>query len=233
MPSFEVLLPITSAFHWELGPFFYLFRKFWKEEQEVTILSDTDPQIPNTRFVPIRDSVGGDWSGKFSNNLSAYLVNDCQTDFVVILMGDYWLTDFVYLEGLQTLIEFIASDRQIIRLQISPGMDDHFSWTVQHYKQMEIRDRDEMLRGSLIPGLWSKELLINCLRPHWNIWATEQELSKGIDRAGLKSFLVLPDIFVYSHIARTSSGIVDLQLFPANLKEEVRRLIPGGYNVYG
>lgn len=233
MPSFEILVPITSTFHWELGPFFYLFRKFWGQEQEVTILSNADPQIPLTRFVPIRDSIGNDWDGEFSNNLAAYLINDCQADYVVILMGDYWLTEEVYLEGLYTLIEFMVSDQQVVRLQISPGMDDNFSRTVQYYKQMEIRDRDELLRGSLIPGLWSRELLIKCLQPHLNIWATEVELSKEIDRVGLKSLLTLPDVFIYSHIARTSSRVVDLQLFPETLKEEVRRLIPEGYNIYG
>lgn len=232
MPSFEILLPITHSFHWELKPFFYLFRKYWSEKQKVTILSDVDPKIPKTRYVNLRHTIGKDWSGAFSNNLLEYLKNDSEADFVIILMGDYWLTDFVSIDNLRTLVKFMSINSDIIRLQISTGMDSASSEVICKYGKMEIRNRKEFFRGSLIPGLWSKKLLIDYLRPNQDVWGTEQTLSRDIEKSSVKSYLVMPDIIQYQHIAKTSSRLVDFREFPTNLTESIINFIPSNFSIY-
>lgn len=232
MPSFEILLPITHSFHWELKPFFYLFRRYWSEKQEVTILSDVDPKIPKTRYVNLRHTIGKDWSGVFSNNLLEYLKNDSEADFVVILMADYWLTDFVLINKLKTLVEYMVDNPDVIRLQISTGMDSASSEVICKYGKMEIRNRKEFFRGSLIPGLWSKKLLIDYLRPNQDVWGTEQTLSRDIEKSKVKSYLVMPDIIQYHHIAKTSSRLVDFREFPTNLTESVINFVPSNFSIY-
>ncbi len=234
MPSFEVLIPITAAYHWELGPFFHLFRRFWGEQQ-VTILSDSDPQVADTRFIPIRHTIGGTgWIDNFSTNLLTYLQHDCQVDFVVILMADYWLTKPVLTKGLEILVNFMQSSPQVIRLQISNGMDSMSSYIVADYAGMEIRDRGEFLRGSLIPGLWSKQLLLKYMQAGWSLWTTELELSRIINgNSELKSLMVMPEIITYDHPVKSSASKVDFSLFPVELTEEVRGFIPGGYDIRG
>lgn len=231
MLLYEVLLPITHTFHWELKPFFRLFRKFWGKE-EVAILSDLDPKIPGTRFVPIRHTIAIDWSGQFSNNLKAYLENDSQANFVVILMADYWLTNSVNLNNLKTLVKYMLENPDVIRLQISWGMDSKASDIVAHYEKMEIRNRKEFFRGSLIPGLWSKKLLIEYLRPNLDIWGTEKRLSDDIEKSKVKSYLVMPEIIKYQHIVRTSARSVNLTEFPIDLKKDIVKFIPSKFQVY-
>lgn len=233
MPLYDILLPITHSFHWELKPFFYLFRKFWGDAQ-VTILSDLDPQIPKTKFAPLHHTIGHDWSGSFSNNLLSYLKYSCRTDFVVIMMGDYWLTDFVNLKKLRTLVNYMSGEPEVIRLQISNGMDSASSEVIQKFKGIEVRNRDSFFRGSLIPGLWSKRLLIEHLKPNLDVWGTEQELSKTIDsNPNLKSYLILPEVMQYEHIAKTSSRRVDFSSFPSNLKEEIIQFVPSRFTILG
>lgn len=227
MPSFEILLPITRAFHWELGPFFYLFRRFWGKRR-VTILSDVDPKIPLTRWVETRGTVGADWGGQFSNSLMAYLENDCRSEFLVILMGDYWITRPVAVHRLRTLAKFMAESPNVIRLQISVGMGaGNDSEVIQRYDGLEIKDRPEFLRGSLIPGLWSKRLLLQVLEANWSIWHTEIALTQKIKASGLKSYLVMPEIIDYAHVAKTSRDEVNLSAFP--LAAEIDRFIPDGF----
>lgn len=233
MPSFEILLPITQAFHWELKPFFHLFRKFWIGNQQVTILSDVDPQIPNTRFVPIRHTIAVDWSGVFSNNLSSYLKHDAQSNYVIILMADYWLTDFVRVSLLRTLVRFMTDNPQVIRLQISNGMDSASSEVVCNYGKTEIRTRPEFFRGSLIPGLWSRKLLIEYLRPNLDLWGTEQVLSRDIEKSKrIKSYLVMPEIIKYDHICKTSTRLVNFISFPQELRNEIAGFIPNNFTIY-
>lgn len=227
MPSFEILLPNTRAFHWELGPFFYLFRRFWGKRQ-VTILSDADPKIPLTRWVETRGTVGADWGGQFSNSLMAYLENDCRAEFLVILMADYWITAPVATHRLRTLAKFMAENRNVARLQISVGMGaGSDSEVIQRYDGLEIKDRPEFLRGSLIPGLWSKRLLLQLLEANWSIWHTEIALTRKIKESGAKSYLVMPEIIDYAHIARTSHGEVNLSSFP--FAAEIEKFIPDGF----
>ncbi len=233
MPSFEILIPITAAFHWELGPFFHLFRRFWGD-QEVTILSDSDPNIDRTRYIPIRDTIGNGWIDKFSTNLLAYLINDCQADFIVLLMADYWLTKPILGRELDILVSFMQNSPQVIRLQISNGMDSLSSQLVEEYAGMQIRDRGEFLRGSLIPGLWSRRLLLRYLEAGWSLWTTETELSRIINgNADIKSLLVMPEIITYDHPVKSSASKVDFSLFPNDLRAEVIDMVPEGYTIYG
>lgn len=232
MPSYEILLPITEKFHWELGPFFWLFRRFWGERREVTILSDADPRFHRTRWVKTRGTVGIDWGGQFSNSLIAYLENDSRSDFLVILMGDYWLTGPVALHRLRTLARFMRENQNVIRLQISTGMGaGQDSKVVQQYHGLEIRNRPEFLRGSLIPGLWSKRLLLQLLEANWSVWHTEIALTRKIKASGLKSYLVMPEIIDYAHIAKTSRGEVTLSELRPDLVDEIAKFIPDGFMI--
>ena len=234
MPLFEVLLPITHTFHWELKPFFYLFRKFWNKREVVTILSDVDPRIPKTRYIPIRDDIDFDWAGKFSNNLYQYLNNDYLADYVIILMADYWLTDYVSIKDLRTSTRFMMSNQHVIRLQISNGMNSGDSQLVQTRDNIEIRERPMFFRGSLIPGLWSRRLLLKYLRGNLDMWGFEQVLSKDIESSPeIKSYLIMPEIIKYAHVAKTSTGVVDFRDFPLELREKIRGFIPiNGFTIY-
>lgn len=229
MPLFEIVLPITSKFYWELDPFFYLFRKFWGN-QIVTILSDNVLSIPKTKSAELRDVIDdGKWHGKFSANLLGYLLN-CKTPNVIILMADYWITEKVNLNHINQAARYMIEHPEVIRLQISNGMGAGESEVVDKKGKIEIRDRSEFLRGSLIPGMWSRDLLIKHIRGGWDLWTFEQEMSRIINTTPeIKSYLMLPEIITYSHSTRTSSGVVNFNGFPSALREEVKGFVPSNF----
>lgn len=230
MPLFEILLPITSGFYWELDPFFHLFRKFWGS-QVVAIMSDQNPNIDRTRLVGLRDATGESWGGKFSANLIGYL-NDCKSPCVVILMADYWITERVNVNALRQLAKYMVAHPNVIRLQISNGMAAGKSDIVERWGMLEIRNRPEFLRGSLIPGMWSRDLLLRYVRGGWDLWTFEQEMSRIINATPeIQSYLVMPEIITYSHIVRTSARTINFSDFPANLRDEISGFVPGGFSI--
>ncbi len=229
MHGYEILIPITADFQWELKPFYTLFKKFWGDAQ-ITVLSDRDPQIPELRFVKTKvpiDVRRADWSGTFTNNLLAYLKNDCATEFLIIMMADYWIADKVNLVALQSAVDYMASHRNVIRLQISNGMVVGNDDCIDNCGDAKIYNPPVFLRGSLIPGLWSKQQLIKHLPKNLSMWGMEIELSKIINKTpNLHSWIIVPHPIAYEHCISTSSKRANLSVFPMALHAMISEFIP-------
>lgn len=238
MPSFDVVVPITSKFHWELKPFCHLFEKFWPG-QSLIILSDKNPGIGRTTFIKARNE-DREWQGQFSGILKQFLQYDFASDFLVILMADYWITEPVKADEISSLVRYMKARPVIMRSQIALGVNKNVGAISQQFIQFwgnlsiygcPDNKPDCFLTGSLIPGLWNRKLLMNILETGWNVWETEIELSKRVTAGRAKSVQVDPALLTYTHNARTRSNKVDLRNFPAKLKKEIREMIPQNFMV--
>lgn len=232
MPSFEVVVAITSDFHWELQPFFYLLNRYWPD-QPITVLSDKDAGIGE--YVPFRTGITGEWHGAFSNALYRFLDEDCQSDCIVLLMADHWLVSEVDARLLSQAVRYMQNRLEaVIRLDLSPGPVGQailaFSQGDLEFYRCPDHQRDCFLQGAIVPAMWNRKLLLETLQSGWGLWDAEKELSKCIIERGLESLLVLPKLYQYQHIASTRSKTVDLRNI--EFAGEIKPMIPGGYTVY-
>lgn len=221
---YDIVVPITSNYHWELRPFKFLLDKFWPG-REFTVLSDTDPGIGN--YVPLRTLIiGGEWYKQFSIALAEFLIHDCRKEFIILLMADHWLNGPV--GNVDSLIKYMRRHKNVICCDLFRDPDNaEFleDWEGVSLWTCPDNRRDCFLRGALVPAIWNKELLLSILDAGWDLWQTEIELSKRIaaDRA-LQSLLVSPSVYPLYQAAKSRIERVDLR--GMGFHDELRKMIP-------
>lgn len=230
MRSFEVFVPVSDAFHWELGPFFH----FWDLRcgLPVTVLGHKDPGLG--KFVPVRAGVReGDWYfGMFSDGLIEFLRHDCQKPLVVLMEPDYWLSGQADLGKLDSLAEYMLERPDVLRMHLSVNGNAHDRLAfVEEWKGLTVKGDPkgrsrEIFPVSLTPGMWNRESWLRLLRPGWNPWETEtkgHEVFLGMD---LRSLAVTEPPLDYWHAGRTRDKKVALSTMSPEDADAVRPFVP-------
>lgn len=237
MPSFEVFVPVSNEFLWELGPFFY----FWDSRcgLPVTVLSSKDPGLPHARHVRVRTGYRDDdwYFGTFSDGLILFLAQDCAAPLVVLMEPDYWLSRPADLGTLDLLAGYMLERPDVLRMQVSANGN---TWQrmakVEEWRGLEVRGdpkgrSPEFFPVSLTAGLWNRELWLQLLRPGWNPWETETKGHVAFMEMNLRSLAVEKAPFEYNHAARTSARKVHLSAMPPEDAAAVRPFVPGHIQV--
>lgn len=237
MPSYEVVIPITSKFHWELNPFCYLFKKFWFG-QSIIILSDKNPDLPEISFIKTEHSYNGEWHNHFSDALIGFLKNDCQSDFVILLMADFWLIKKVDQYLINSLASYMSKHNNVLYCDMArpirndpknkPAFNFVESWNKLTYWNCPIHQRDCFLRAALVPAMWQTKLLLELLNTGWGLWETELNLSHKVKtNPGIETYLVSPLLLEYKQLAFSRAKSIDLR----NFSEDIRMMIPSGFTI--
>jgi hypothetical protein len=230
MPLFEVFVPVSDEFHWELGPYFHFHDLRWG--CPVTVLGHSDPGLGT--FVPVRAGIREDdwYFGMFSDGLIEFLKRDCREPLVVLMEPDYWLSRDANLKVLDLLAEYMLERPDVLRMHLSVNGNACDRLTlVEEWRGLTVKGdpkgrSPEIFPVSLTPGMWNRELWLQLLRPGWNPWETEtkgHEVFLGMD---VKSLAVTDPPLEYWHAARTRDRKVALSTMPPEDAAAVRPFVP-------
>lgn len=181
-----------------MGPFAYLFNKYWANNVDVDVLCEsTDIKLPkNFKMRPI-DVSNGSWpKEQWSDGLIKYLESISES-FVVIMLDDYWLSRHVDVHAVNLCLEYMSRYRSIIRIDLT--LDRLFAGVGPIYPS---DDKEHDTHGyldfvsrhgtpyqmSLMPGIWNKKLLLDILQPKWTPWDVEID---GTTKLNKTSWIVL------------------------------------------
>lgn len=241
MPSFEIFIPVSNQFQWELGPFFHFFDKHWSPEQPVTVLTARDPDLERADYVPVKEVclVNEDWHfGRFSNGLIEFMRRDCIEPLVVLMNADYWLSRSVNVETFDALVSYMLEHLEVTRMAISVNGHTyrsaipHEDWHGVTVMRCPEDNRSCFFPMSLLPAIWNRELWLKVLGNGWNPWETE---TRGHDAYiaddSILSMTVSEPPLKYHHAARTRAKAV----YNGGISEEdwqiVETMVPEGFQI--
>lgn len=115
----DVVVTTCDKYLWCLRPFSYLFNKYWSDRQRVIVVGFTEPDfdLPGNFSFFSCDKPGypaEKWVDGFKVFLDVY-----DQEYFVFFHEDYWLYRPVDLVGVQILTEFIQSDGNILRVDLT------------------------------------------------------------------------------------------------------------------
>jgi hypothetical protein len=165
----RILVTTSDQYLHLLKPYTILFNKYWPN-QNVTILGFDNtgiPELPNNfDFVSLGNQ--NDFENYWSDPLIPY-IDEVKEEYFVIMVGDFFLTDYVDTKRLKLLEDEIISGNADKAL-----LDTHLSAYTTEYKT-NIRKilQDAPYRTTLHPSIWKKEYFKKYLKPKLTAWDFE------------------------------------------------------------
>lgn len=176
----RVVVLTSERYLWAMRPFAYLFNTFWSSLQPVTVVTDVRPEfsLPDN-FTVTSPSLGRPVpKERWSDLLIIALRNVIKDPQFVLMLEDYWLVRTVDYSGVDTLAELMRNSGNIARVDLTG--DRQFNGKARHagyYGHYDIIETDAPsdYQLSLQAGIWSREHMLEILRPGWSAWETELE----------------------------------------------------------
>jgi hypothetical protein len=163
----------------------YLFNKYWKVEQEFTILGTTTPlNLPdNFKFIKIREDEGiQHWTTDFYE-----FIKNQQEEHFIFSIDDFLPTNFLQPEMLAILINYVTTHKEVGRATLGKVYDSEVIDTQEGYDILRQKD-NALYKISTQTSIWSKEYFLKYTNHHWSPW--EFEL-RGTKRAWGDGFEVV------------------------------------------
>jgi hypothetical protein len=173
----DILVTVSDKTLWALDPFAWQFNKHWSPESQVLAAGFASPShdLPdNFSFISLgrqEEFPAARWSDALSLALQ-----HVRSNFVVLLLEDYWLTREVDLEAVDMLLGYMQDNPDVLRMDL----------TTDRLYANGIRDigplgRLDLIEGSssseyqisLQAGIWNVELLRRILKPGMSPWEFE------------------------------------------------------------
>ncbi len=177
--------------------FFYFFKKYYPTCQFPVYLNTetkgySDSDMPVTSLHAHKPSDPEGWSYR----LRSYL-NAMDSEYVIILLEDFFFTDYVRVDELECCMQRMDEDQSIANFIFDSGR--HMCHESE-FPEYLIQDRKAPFRLCLQAGIWRRTTLLKYLRNHENPWQFEVWGSKRARRWKEKSFVLKenePKVFTY------------------------------------
>lgn len=170
--------------------FFYFFKKYYSSCNYPIYLNTEEKkyQDKDLNVISLQKHKQGDPQG-WSQRLRDYL-NAMTTDYVIILLEDFFLTDYVRVDEVERCIRRMDDDPQIANFIFDSGRHMCID---SEFPEYLLQERKAPFRLSLQAGIWRREILLKYLRNHESPWQFELWGSKRARRWSEKSFVLKED----------------------------------------
>lgn len=153
-------------------PFFYLFKKFWgKCPYEVVLNTEKISRDDFPIKVNILNSNNKYWGGRLID-----VLNNINTEYVFLLLDDYFLVDNVRSEVIGNCLDLMSVDRNIGSIRFSSSIYEiHQSKNLREYADSGYFHLNKgEWKCNFAPAIWRKDTLLKFLRPWESIWGFEK-----------------------------------------------------------
>ena len=167
--------------------FFYFLKKYFPNLNEPIYLNTEEKMYKDKdlNIISLQKHKAGDPQG-WSKRLRDYL-NSITTDYVIILLEDFFLNDYVRVDELKKCMLRMDKDKDIANFIFDSGRHKCYE---SEYPEYLIQARNAPFRLCLQAGIWRKKVLLKYLRDHENPWQFEVWGSKRARRWKEKSFVL-------------------------------------------
>ena len=152
--------------------FFHLLKKYYPPSMSYEVILNTNTQSFSDPDLEITvscsefdDSLRLSWSQRLQKTL-----DNVQSDIVLIMFEDYFLTDFVKFSELDKFTALMTSNTNIDHIRLAGGPWTTSPTTCKHLRKIK---RFSKYRVSLQPGLWRRDSLKKILLEHESAWDVE------------------------------------------------------------
>ena len=153
-------------------PFFTLFKKYWPNCNKRIILntetkSFSFPGLDIECFSLFKDNPNATWSERFGRHLDLI-----DTDFVLILLDDFFFEKPVDTARLEECFTLMKSDRKIACFNFLPTLWENIE-SDKCPEGFELRPKKCDYKVNVQASLWRTDILRRLLRKHEDVWEFE------------------------------------------------------------
>ncbi|MFA5714365.1 MAG: hypothetical protein WC998_01320 [Candidatus Paceibacterota bacterium] len=178
--NIKIVVPTSNDYVNCLVPFAYLFNKFWSDKQPVTVMryDVRPPKLPDNFYKP---SIGKQADFSWSSGLMSFL-KDFSSDYIMLMLEDYFLTDKVDTDEIKSLWEFMELHPEVAKIDLSfDRMNyDHSNYATIGKTQLITSGDETPWQTSIQAAIWRKDFLLRFLDPGENAWQFEKEGTKRV-----------------------------------------------------
>lgn len=164
----KILVTTSDQYIHLLEPHAALFNKYWPN-QDVTVLGfEKDvPQLPdNFSYVSLGNQ--SDFGRYWTNPIIPFM-DSFDEEYFVLMMGDFFLTDYVDVDKISMLEQEVKSGNAKKAV-----LDTHLSaYTVEYKPGIRMLMQQAPYRTTLHPAIWNKEYFTSFLKPDCTAWDFE------------------------------------------------------------
>ncbi len=193
------LMMLTCDKYTDIWPaYFGQIKKYWKDYKGSIFINTEkirtlDIECSNKIIFPTELF---EWDTPWSYRLLQCL-QQVESDYVVFLLDDFILTDFVDSKEIDACIERMKLDPNIACFNFMPSPGRYYEKAFERY---ELKDKNAPFRINLQAALWRKSFLLKFIRKHENPWQFESWGSIRARRFSDKIFHLEKDtkrVFIY------------------------------------
>nr|AOP02848.1 hypothetical protein YS394-orf11 [Streptococcus suis] len=146
--------------------YFELLNKYWKERPKTYLATNQlTPNYEGVTVIPVGDDA--EWSKKVYTSLESI-----NTDYVILLLEDFFTTNFVNNEKIESLLEIISENE--IKYCKLLNQAKFRGEIFKNYKYLKVTPRTDGYAISLQPSIWHKQFLSDCVgTDNYNAWIFE------------------------------------------------------------
>ncbi len=171
-----------------IRPFAYLFNKYWSAEQPVTILR-YDIRVPRGIGANFHQTaIGVQENYTWSSGLASWL-RYAGPDMFILLLEDYWLSEPVKIEAVQTAWDYMLATSDIGKIDISGDLlnREHFFYTTVSRTNFVIAGSNTQFQTSIQAAIWRKDFILTWLNNSESAWQFEKAGTRRIISARKKN----------------------------------------------
>lgn len=173
------LMILTCDKNMDIMPyFFYFFEKFWSSYKRTIFINTEAIRSIDTNYECMYPQKTYKWDDPWSGRLYDCL-KQVSTDYVLLIMDDFFLTDYVDVHEVNRCLNIMEEQRDISCFNFAFS---NSSYERKEFDRYVLVNRNAPFRMNLQTALWRKESLEKYIRKHENPWQFEIWGSKRIRR---------------------------------------------------
>lgn len=169
-----VLVCSCDAYSDLWDPFFYLFHTYWPQCQFKVLLSTESKDYQNGEIdievVHPKDKKDVPWGKRIK-----LAVKKINTPYIILLLDDFFLTNFVDTQKIETCIKWLDENEDIANFSFVPSL-----WKDspdRDFPGFELRPNGGRYKVNCQAGLWRTEMLYELIKPYEDPWEFEWRAS--------------------------------------------------------
>lgn len=173
--------------HFILPAFFYLFNKFWGEDQKVVVLGHSKPKLKfpkNFTFETMGEDLGvKSWTTPIYN-----YIKNIEDEYFMFTFDDFLPMDYLNKKIFKDLFSRMKEDKRVVKagLGYTPSHQPDQITIIDRNKDYDVFEvnQDAPYRLSTQMGIWKKEYFLDYYKTPADPWQVEIDLSEKAKNDG-------------------------------------------------
>lgn len=227
-----IIVPVWGELRWLLSPCLLSLKNHWPGlvKEHLIVLADEPIELPLPADCLVYPEINQDFSGALKNSLI-----EIENRIVFFICVDYFFLGPLDSAALRRVAKYINLKPNIFRGNIKdePALIEHHkfieSWAGIDFVKCDKWEHCSLIDAGLSPALFKKDLLIELLRPNWNLQETETQLIQMIHKTEFYGVGTIPALGRCEEIHRSSvndKNYWHLDLLEPDDKELIRQYQP-------